>query len=1071
MDGLLVLLALAALAAVILGPIGFFAAMGHGGRLRNVERALDDVRQRLMETERRLASGAGPTTAQAQRAAEFDASASAAVPLPEDLAASPPPVAPTAADLPPPIPVSPPPMATAAAEPPPLPEAVAAAETSEPPANPPPPRASLEERLGARWTVWVGGIATALGALLLVRYAAEEGYFGPGARVLLGLALAAVLLGLGEWLRRAEGALPALGSAAARANAPAVLTGAGVVAAFGSVYAAHALYGFIGAAPAFLALGAVGLAALALASLHGPALAGLGLVGAEAAPLLVSSDHPSPWPVVLYLAPVAIAAYALARLRRWLWLALATAGGGFAWSFLLSGQSHAAHALDAYHAALAMLVSQAALAAAFMAVAPHRGGGDEEAGFDPAASGVLAAFAALSVLAFYQPPDAFGFDAWWIACAGALVAVLAITGVVAATVASAIALAGALAVAALALWPAAEAARALDLYALLAHWRWPPPLYPASFIGFALAAGLGVAAFAAWRLLQGERLSAPPAIFYAGAAGLTPLAAILAADARIADGAPSLTFAGAASLLAGFYAFAASRFQRGLARGDGPATRLGLGAMASGAIAALAAGLVFALDGGALTVSLSLAALATAYVSTRLDIPALRWCVAGFGVAVAARLAWEPRVVGAALSPTPIFNWLLFGYGAPGLAFGLAARLMRARGEDTPVRVADALAVLFSAFLVFFEIRHATNGGDPFARGSGLIEQGLMAVSSFGFALVLTRLDAARANPVFRGASLAAGALGGGVAAISLLLRWNPFFDNVPVEGGTLVNALLLSYGLPAALAAGLAFAARRVRPSWYWGGAGVVAAALATAYLFLQLRVFFHGMLIDAGEGFTLSEFGFDAAAPLALAAILEATGAPLDRAGRLTTGLFALSAAIGVGGLALAENPLLTDEPIAGGAAINALLVAFALPGALTAWLGRRLGAAPMRLAAILWFFAYVSLETRRCFHGATIGEPAGVSDGEIYAYSAVWLALGLALLAYGVARSSREARYASTFFVVATTLKVFLYDLSGLEGALRAFSFIGLGLALIAIGLVYQKLVFAPARAIGGVRGPSS
>ena len=89
-------------------------------------------------------------------------------------------------------------------------------------------------------------------------------------------------------------------------------------------------------------------------------------------------------------------------------------------------------------------------------------------------------------------------------------------------------------------------------------------------------------------------------------------------------------------------------------------------------------------------------------------------------------------------------------------------------------------------------------------------------------------------------------------------------------------------------------------------------------------------------------------------------------------------------------------------------------------------------MRLAAILWFFAYVSLETRRCFNDAAIGDLNGVSDAEVYAYSAVWLALGLALLAYGVARFSREVRYASAFFVVATTLKVFLYDLSGLEGA---------------------------------------
>jgi uncharacterized membrane protein len=1054
MDGLLVLLALAAFAAVILGPIGFFAAMGHGGRLRIVERALEDVRQRLNEAERQLATGVGASAPSAERVAQSDVATSAAAPPPEGLAAPP-----TAAELPPPLPVAPPPTPIAPAEAPPLPESVAAseAEATESPAGPPPPRPSLEERLGAHWTVWVGGVATGLGALLLVRYAAEQGYFGPGARVALGLLLAVVLLGLGEWLRRAEGALPELGSAAGRANAPAVLTGAGVVAAFGSVYAAHALYGFIGPAQAFLALGAVGLASLAFASLHGPALAGLGLVGAEAAPLLVSSDHPSPWPVVLYLLPVAIAAYALARLRRWLWLALATAGGGFAWSFLLSGQSHGAHELDLYHAALAMLVLQAGLAAAFMAIAPHRGGADEHAGFDPPATGVLAAFAALAVLALVQPADAFGFDSWWIVAASALAALLAITGVVAATVASAIALAGALALAALAVWPAAEAARALDFYGLVAHWRWPPPLHPASFVGFALAAGL-VAAFAAWRLLHGERLSAPPAIFYAGAAGLTPLGAILAADARIADGAPSLTFAGAASLLAGLYAFAASRFQRGLARGDWPATRLGLGAMASGTIAALAVGLVFALDGGALTVSLSFAALATAYVSTRLEIPALRWCVAGFGVAVAARLAWEPRVVGAALSPTPIFNWLLFGYGAPALAFGVAARLMRGRGEDTPVRVADALAVLFSAFLVFFEIRHATNGGDPFARGSGLVEQGLMAVSSFGFALVLTRLDAARANPVFRWASLAAGAIGGAVAAISLVLRWNPFLDSVPVEGGTLINALLLSYALPAALAAALALAARRVRPQWYWGGAGIAAAALAVAYLFLQLRVFFHGAQIDVDQGFTLSELGVDAMAPLALAAILEATGAPINRAGRLMTALFALSALIGVVGLAFFNNPLLTDEPIAGGVVVNALIVAYALPGALTAWLGRRLDAAPMRFAAILWFFVYASLETRRWFHGATIGEGSGVSDTEVYAYSAVWLALGLALLAYGVVRGSREARYASAFFIVATTLKVFIYDLSGLEGALRAFSFIGLGLALIAIGLVYQKLVFA-------------
>ena len=45
--------------------------------------------------------------------------------------------------------------------------------------------------------------------------------------------------------------------------------------------------------------------------------------------------------------------------------------------------------------------------------------------------------------------------------------------------------------------------------------------------------------------------------------------------------------------------------------------------------------------------------------------------------------------------------------------------------------------------------------------------------------------------------------------------------------------------------------------------------------------------------------------------------------------------------------------------------------------------------------------------------------------------------------------------------TVAKVFLFDLSGLEGVWRALSFIGLGLVLIGIGLVYQRLLFGTGR----------
>ena len=114
-------------------------------------------------------------------------------------------------------------------------------------------------------------------------------------------------------------------------------------------------------------------------------------------------------------------------------------------------------------------------------------------------------------------------------------------------------------------------------------------------------------------------------------------------------------------------------------------------------------------------------------------------------------------------------------------------------------------------------------------------------------------------------------------------------------------------------------------------------------------------------------------------------------------------------------------------------------------------------------------MTLQTRRLFHDAQIGILLRTSQGEWYAYSAVWLGLGAVLLAWGLVRGSKEARIGSAIFVSASVLKVFLFDLAGLEGALRALSFIGLGVALIAIGLVYQKLVFARPRPAPRVQGP--
>ena len=70
---------------------------------------------------------------------------------------------------------------------------------------------------------------------------------------------------------------------------PGILTAAGTVAAYATVYAAFALYGFLSPASTFVLLGLVALATLAAALLHGPALAELGVVGAFVTPVLVST--------------------------------------------------------------------------------------------------------------------------------------------------------------------------------------------------------------------------------------------------------------------------------------------------------------------------------------------------------------------------------------------------------------------------------------------------------------------------------------------------------------------------------------------------------------------------------------------------------------------------------------------------------------------------------------------------------------------------------------------------------------------------------------------------------------
>src|SRR5262249_7120754 len=145
------------------------------------------------------------------------------------------------------------------------------------------------------------------------------------------------------------------------AHIPGTLTAAGTTVAYTTVYAAYVLYGFLPPAAAFILLGMVALATLAAALLHGPALAGLGVIGAYLAPMLVASNEPDYWSLYIYLAVVTAAAFALARFRLWPWLAVAALVLSALWTLPGSDATatlgpHVFHALAGFALAAVFLV-------------------------------------------------------------------------------------------------------------------------------------------------------------------------------------------------------------------------------------------------------------------------------------------------------------------------------------------------------------------------------------------------------------------------------------------------------------------------------------------------------------------------------------------------------------------------------------------------------------------------------------------------------------------------------------------------------------------------------------------
>jgi uncharacterized membrane protein len=292
-----------------------------------------------------------------------------------------------------------------------------------------------------------------------------------------------------------------------------------------------------------------------------------------------------------------------------------------------------------------------------------------------------------------------------------------------------------------------------------------------------------------------------------------------------------------------------------------------------------------------------------------------------------------------------------------------------------------------------------------------------------------------------------------GVVLTRLLLNWYVLdysFGQTP-----LLNGLLAAYAAPAAAFAVAGKLFRRRGDDMAVATLEAGAVAFAACFVALEIRHWFT-------DGRFAEPFGFSEVALHLLTLAVQAT-VYLYLAQRLARPMLVWAwrilggMALAIGAVLLAANPAVTDAQ----AGVLTLLAAYLAPAVLAAnAVSRVAGRALRRLLAayaVLAGFTWITLQIRQIFHPASLSlVRSPVEDAELWAWSGAWLAYGIALMAAGIRLDNRPLRLTALGVVGLVCAKVFLIDMSGLTGLWRVMSFLGLGVALIALGAVHRRFV---------------
>jgi len=713
-------------------------------------------------------------------------------------------IEPAAAPISPPPPPSPtwqpaPPLLEPATAP--LPPLLAPAAAA--PAAPRAPTPSLEQWLGARAFVWVGGIVLALAAIFLVRYSIDQGYLSPTVRVIMAALFGAGLIVGGDRMRGRDDRVAQ------------ALTAAGAAALYGALFSAVALYGLI---PRFMG-GVLALAltagCIALSLRHGIFVAVLAFVGGFVSPLVIGGETPNILALFGYLFATAAGTLAVIRHRGWWVLGWGVLAGTSLWSLfwmvlrVLDGVRYGA---DGQLWVGLFLVGVAAL---FVWATWRR---VREQG-QPANHVVLQVWAATLITGGLLVGIVIGDPmhvAGWL-CLGLYGAgIYALARYV----------------------PRFQYLAALppllSLAALAAWWFvrvFPPGAEMIDAFGPTLLIMGGGFAIAAYALLWN---AARPG-FWAGVAVGATLLHFLLGWYTLRGTLPGMPWSLISLGLALPFLAAADRLQRW--RGTMPGATEALGVMAAGVTFFVAAAIPLELRREWITVAYAFELTAIAWIGWKLDILSLRWLCWPLLGTVMTRFVLNPYLLDYPLGGIPFLNWILWAYGLTILAFWLGGRFLSAVPQAPQPEMVKASTVLLGFVLLTLEVRSVFQPAGLSAPGTTFYERATLVLAWGGFALVALYVAGNSGSKVALMTWRIVGLLSAFLAVVVQTIAMNPIAEGVRVGTTPIFNGLLLGYLLPAMLAALALRMARQAGESRAVVVAALTAMILAFAWVTLEVR------------------------------------------------------------------------------------------------------------------------------------------------------------------------------------------------------------------------------------------